>query len=419
MKNRDVLVAGGGIAGTALANLLFRHGFRPTVVERSPGPRSGGHAIDVRGTAREVIEELGLAPQVREALLAARGMAFIDEHGRRQASFDPDVFGPSGGPAAEWALLRTDLARILYEATKDDVEFLFDDAIAEVDQDEDGVTVSFEKSETRRFDVVLGADGVHSDLRRMAFGPEERFVRDLGSYLCIYSVDTELALDDWQLMYTMPGGRGRPGRTAGLRPLPGLDRALAAFFFRAPWFGFDRRDVLAQKKMVAQTFLGDGWAVPEVLPQIWDTPDFYFDRVEQVQMDSWSSGRIALVGDAAYCASPMSGIGTSLALVGAYVLAAELARSEGDHQVALPAYEAGMRGFVDAAQHFARTAGDGGLMPDTPAQMLMRNVSIRTMRFMPRNLVSRGLETVADTVSLADHVAPRAARTLANGRSPR
>lgn len=418
MRNRDVLVTGSGIAGTTLAHLLCRYGFRPTVVERSPGPRTGGHAIDIRGTAREVIGHLGLVPQVRAALLAARGMAFIDERGHRQASFDPDVFGPSGGPAAEWTLLRTDLATILYEATKDEVEFVFDDAITEVTQDADGVTVAFEKGQSRRFDLVVGADGVHSDLRRMTFGPEERYVHDLDSYLCLYSVSSAME-HDWQLMYTMPGSDGRPGRTAGMRPLPGTDRALAAFFFRGRGFSYDRRDVEAQKQMVVRTFQDAGWVVPRVLPQIWDSPDFYFDRVEQVQMDTWSSDRVALVGDAAYCASPMSGIGTSLALVGAYVLAGELAKADGDHRIALPAYEAGMRAFVDRAQVFARTSGDGGLMPDTPTQMWLRNLSIRAMRFLPRRLVGRGLEKVADTVSLADHAAPSADRALTARRKAR
>ncbi|MBZ6230900.1 FAD-dependent monooxygenase [Streptomyces olivaceus] len=406
MENRDILVSGGGIAGAALAYWLRRYGFRPTVVERAPAPRTGGHGIDIRGTARQVIERMGLVPRIQDARIRNRGMAWINAKGKPVATMNLDVFGPSGGPVAEWALLRTDLARILYDAIRDDVEYVFDDAITGVRQDADGVTATFEKAEPRRFDLLVGADGVHSAVRGLSFGPDDRYVRDLNSFIALYSIDSDADLGGRQLMYTLPGRAGRPGRTAALRPLAQPGRAMAGFFFRDPGLDFDRRDTAAQKRVVARHFADADWEVPGLLAKMWDATDFYFDRVEQVHLDTWSTGRTVLVGDAAYCASPMSGIGTSLALVGAYVLAGELSRADGDHRTALAAYEAAMRQFVDRAQEFARRSGDGGLLPDSSWQMWLRNQSVRALPYLPRRIAGRGLEPVAHTVTLADYATP-------------
>ncbi|MET8796451.1 FAD-dependent oxidoreductase [Nocardia sp. NPDC004568] len=304
------------------------------------------------------------------------------------------------------SLLRTDLARILYDATHADVEYVFDEGISAVAQDSAGVHVRFEHGAPRRFDLLVGADGVHSNVRRLVFGPTERYLRDLGSYISLYTTTTEREHDGWRLMYTVPAGNGRPGRTAALYPKPEPGTALAGFFLRSEPLSYDRSDIDEQKRIVARAFEGDAWEVPRMLAAIRDTPDFYFDRVVQIEVDTWSRQRTVLLGGAGYCASPMSGIGTSLALVGAYILAGELAAADGDHTVAYPTYQARMRRFVDRAQEFARNSGDGGLMPDSRRRLWLRNQTIRTLRYLPRQLIGRGMEKVAHTVELDDHRIP-------------
>ncbi|MGW6331272.1 FAD-dependent monooxygenase [Nocardia rhamnosiphila] len=406
MKNRSILISGAGIAGPALAFWLHRYGFHPTVVERAPAPRTGGHPVDIRGTARHVAERMGIVDRVRAANTGARGMAFVDAAGNRVATMGTEVFGDSGGPVAEMSLLRTDLARILYDATRADVEYVYGDAIGAVAQDRAGVRVGFEHGTPRRFDLLVGADGVHSNVRQLVFGPTQRYLRDLGSYISLFTTTTERDHDGWRLMYTVPAGHGRPGRTAALYPKPEPGTALAGFFLRSAPLSYDRDDIDEQKRIVVRAFEGDAWEVPRMLDAIRDATDFYFDRVVQIEVDTWSRQRTVLLGDAGYCASPMSGIGTSLALVGAYILAGELAAADGDHTVAYPTYEAKMRRFVDRAQEFARGAGDGGLMPDSRRRLWMRNQAIRTLRYLPRRVVGRGMEKVADTIELDDYRTP-------------
>lgn len=403
MQNRNILISGAGIAGPTLAYWLHRYGFHPTVVERAPEPRTGGHAVDIRGTARQVAERMGIVAQVRRAHTGARGMAFIDRTGKHVATMSTEVFGDSGGPVAEMAILRTDLARILHDTTHDAVDYIFGDSITTVRQDEQGVHVEFAGGRSERYDLLVGADGVRSGTRNLVFGPEQDYLRDLGCYVSLFTIPTAPALDGWQLMYTMPAGNGRPGRTAGLRPRAEPGTAVAGFFLRSEPLPIDRDDIDEQKRLVVRTFEGDGWEIPRILPTIWDAPDFYFDRIHQVHMETWARGRTVLLGDAGYCASPMSGIGTSLALVGAYILAGELAAADGDHRLAYPAYEHAMRGFVDRAQEFARGAGDGGLMPDSRTQLWLRNGSVRLLPYLPKRFVPRGMDKLARSVDLENY----------------
>ena len=347
MSGIRVLVAGASIAGPALAHWLRRRGAEVTVVERAPGLRPGGQAVDARGVAKEVIERMGLDAAVRAARTETAGAYTVDVDGNVLETYRAEDHG-GDGYIAEIEILRGDLSEVLYEDTRDGVEYVFGDRIAELTQDADGVDVTFAGGAQRRFDLVIGADGLHSALRAMVFGPHEGFVRHLGLVLAFYSVPNEFGLDRWLIDYQ------ESGRSAGLRPLRDASRAMAMLSFPAADFDVDYRDVAAQQRLLRERMSGFGWLTPRILAHLDDTPDFYLDQVAQVVMDRWSRGRVGLLGDAAFCSSPMSGGGTGLALVGAYLLAGELAAAGWDPTAGFAGYERRMRSFVEANQEIGR-----------------------------------------------------------------
>ncbi|MFJ6756596.1 FAD-dependent monooxygenase [Streptomyces sp. NPDC091273] len=343
MTNATVLISGAGIAGTALAYWLRRHGFEPTVVERAPAIRDGGYKVDIRGAALDVVTRMGLREDIRKHRTDVRGGSVVNAAGKRVASMDGDTFGGRQGEDAE--ILRGDLNRLLHDAAAGEVEYLFDDCVTGIDEGDSGVTVTFASGRVQDFGLVVGADGLHSATRALAFGSDEtRFVHDLGYYVSIFSVPNHLALDRWELTYV------GPGRTALTYSTAKDAGAKAMFLFASAPLEYDRRDRAGQQRLLADAYAGEGWEVPRLLEGMDGAPDFYFDSLSQVRMDRWSTGRVALLGDAAYCASPASGQGTSLALVGAYVLAGELAAAVGEHTAGLAAYEREMRPFVERNQ---------------------------------------------------------------------
>jgi 2-polyprenyl-6-methoxyphenol hydroxylase-like FAD-dependent oxidoreductase len=342
-----VLVAGASIAGPALAHWLRRRGAEVTVVERAPGLRPGGQAVDARGVTKEVIRRMGLDTAVRKARTETAGAYTVDADGNVLETYRADDHG-GDGYIADIEILRGDLSQVLYDDTRDGVEYLFGERIAELTQDADGVDVVFAGGDRRRFDLVVGADGLHSALRAMVFGPHEEFVRHLGHVLAFYSVPNEFGLDRWLIEHQ------EPGRSAMLRPIGDATRAMAMFSFVSAGFDVDYRDIEAQKSLLRERVAGLGWLTPQILEHLDDTPDFYLDQVAQVVMDRWSSGRVGLFGDAAFSSSPLSGQGTGLALVGAYLLAGELAAAGWDPAAAFASFEERMRPFVEANQEIGR-----------------------------------------------------------------
>lgn len=406
MTNSTVLISGAGIAGPALAYWLRAAGFQPTIVERAPEPRRGGQAVDLRGAGRTVIERMGLMDRARDISLDQHGIAWVDDADRVRASMPVDAFGGEG-IISEIEILRGDLGTLLYEASLPGTEYLFDDTITAIEQDADGVTVSFANARRRRFDLVIGADGLHSAVRKLAFGPDDRFVRPIGCYTSWFTASAEstgIALDGWFRMHNAPGGlvtTARPGR------LPGEIKA--GLSFRSSELDLDHRDTAALRELVAERFAGVGWVTPQLLDAMRAAPDFVFDAMAQVHMGRWSAGRVALLGDAGYCASPLTGLGTSLALVGAYVLAGELAAAGGDHMTAFARYEEVMRPYVTTSQKLPPN-GLKGFAPMNRLAIGLGRLSMRMMTRWPiRPLLAKQFAKAGD-ITLPDYRFNRAAR---------
>lgn len=393
MANRDVLIVGAGVAGPALAYWLRRGGFAPTVVERAPAPRDGGQAVDIRGAAIEVADRMGVLEAVRKARTQTRGMSYVDNAGRRLANMNA-AFGVIS--PADVEIVRGDLTRILFEATRDDVDYVFGDSVTGLSERADGVEVSFERAPARTFQLVVGADGLHSTVRAAAFGPETRFLHHLGLYLAVFTVPNDLGLDRWQLIHVVPG------KSVAVTSERDNAAARAIFFFSAPPLTYDYRAVPQQKVLLAQAFDQVGWEAPRLLAAMRESRDFYFDSVSQVRMDNWTAGRVALVGDAGYCPSPLSGQGTSLALVGAYVLAAELASA--GYRIAMARYEELMKDFVRQNQQIA-LGNARRFTPTSRRQIRLQNLAIKAMPYMPGknlmlSLATRGVREAGSAIAL-------------------
>ena len=351
MKSKSVLISGGSVAGTALAYWLRKYGFDVAIVELTPELRKGGQAIDVRGPAVEVAEKMGVLDALHANRIVSHGMSMVDDDGNEVYRSTEHTLTGGEIDSPDIEILREDLAEIMAGAA-DGIEYLFSDSITEIRQDGDGVTVEFQSGPSRRFDLVVGADGLHSNTRRLVMGGEQDFITHLGTYLAVWTVPNFLGLDHWQTFHQIPGDSWGGGVMAVRENTE--CRAYFGFESAEP-ISYDYRDTKAQKQLLADE-LGHGkWILPQLLDYMWKAEDFHFDSMSQIHLDRWSVGRVALIGDAAHCGSPLSGQGTSLAMVGAYVLAGELKAAGGDHETAFGAYREELHSWVVANQALALT----------------------------------------------------------------
>jgi 2-polyprenyl-6-methoxyphenol hydroxylase-like FAD-dependent oxidoreductase len=392
MKNLNVLISGASVAGPALAYWLHRHGFTSTVVERAPALRDGGYAVDFRGSAHlSVLRQMGIMADLERARTGMGSMSYVNSAGKPQAKLPADLF------AGDIEILRGDLARILYDVTSQHTEYLFGDSITSLTEDAHGVSVTFERAAPRRFDLVIGADGLHSNTRRLAFGPEEQFVKHLGLYCAIFTTGNHLGLDHTGHAYRIAG------KMVAMYSAHHNTQAKAVFYFASQLLDLDRRDVERQQAVLAEQFAGTGWQSDRLLKEMRHAPDFYFDSVGQIHMDSWSRGRVVLLGDAAYCPSSLSGMGSGLALVGAYVLAGELAAADGDHRAAFAQYEREMRAYAVGCQKM----GDGVAKLMVPGSRFLAGFLNRYYKIMPylpgKNMAANMARKAAENITLRDY----------------
>lgn len=378
MKNTTVLISGASIAGPALAYWLNRYGCTVTVVEKASALRPGGQAVDFKGeTHRTVLTRMGILEEVHRRQTGGHDQTIIDANGKALAILPGEFTG------GEVEIRRGDLSQLLYERTAEDCEYVFGDSITSLTETATGVHVTFERGAPRTFDIVVGADGIHSNVRRLAFGPESDYVHFLGHYYAL----ADLGVDGDGVMYN------EPGRMAAV----GGPKAQAFFVFASPELSFDRYDVEQQKELVRSAYRGGGWRLPELMSKVPESEDFYLDSISRVQVEHYSKGRVVLLGDSAY-GNTLGGFGTGLAIVGAYVLAGELMAAGGDHQVAFQRYEEQFRGYAKVSKR-----GNAGpfLAPGSPMKMRMRNWTFK-MGFLFR-IMMKMTDNFATDIELKDY----------------
>ncbi|RJO73467.1 FAD-binding monooxygenase [Nocardia panacis] len=382
-----ILVSGGGIAGNAVALQLLRAGIRTTVLERAAAPRPGGQAVDLRGASREVAERMGLMAGIRKTQLHELGFAHVDAQGREFGVMPVEMFDGKG-PIADIEISRGDLNQVLLDAVAEAadgwLDYRYGDWITDLRQDDSGVDVTFASGGTERFDLVIGADGLHSTTRALVFGPEEQFRTYLGGYISFFTLPTPSDIKPgWMALRTVPKAN------FGIRPDYDPDTCKAIISLRIPEDPALRRDPAAQKQRIRDHLTGAGWHAETVVAAMDRADDFYFDILARVDLPTLSKGRVVMLGDAGYCGSPMTGMGTAMAIVGAYVLAGEIAATPDDLTGALARHEQQLRPFLEKAQEIPG-GGLSRMLPDSAFGLKMMRLTIKIMMAKPlRPLVAK------------------------------
>ncbi|MGN6470827.1 MAG: FAD-binding domain [Rhizobiaceae bacterium] len=370
-----IAINGAGIAGPALAYWLLHHGHQPVLIERAPAPRSGGYIVDFWGSGYDIAEKMGILPRLRELGYEVEEVRFVDARGKKAGGFSTDVFSRMT-KGRFTSLQRSDLAATIYSTIAGKAETIFGDSIASIDEKSDRVHVGFDHAPPRDFDLVIGADGLHSRVRSLVFGAETQFERFLGYNVAAFELTGYRPRDE--LVYV---SHALPGRQVS-RFSKREDRTLFMFCWREHEPAPAPTDDAGRRAVLRREFAGMGWEAPAILDAMEHAEDIYFDRVSQIEMPNWTKGRTALVGDAAACVSVLAGEGCGLAIAEAYVLAGEIARAGDDHAAAFAGYEKRMRPFLAGKQASARKFASS-FVPETGFGITFRSWMTRLMRIPP------------------------------------
>lgn len=354
MSMPRVLISGASVAGPALAYWLVRAGCKVTVVERAPILRKAGQGVDVRDSARDVVKRMGIFDSLRDKSSQEEGLELVDSNNHCFAKFSMDDSGKGDSITCDIEILRGELAGILFDLTKDDVTYIFGDMVQSLEETDKNISVKFAKgTPTTAFDLVVAADGIGSKIRDIAFGNDASHVKSLKSYVTYFSIPKGDTDTMWSRVHWFNGGR-----TMVLRP-DNMGRT-RAFLMLTAYNKSDERlvrlekaakeGIPAQKAVVQELFQDAGWEISRILKGMHESDDLYMQHVAQVRLNRWSSGRVTVIGDAGYAPSPFSGMGTSIAFIGAYVLAGEITRQPNNIPAALESYERVMRPYVESVQ---------------------------------------------------------------------
>jgi 2-polyprenyl-6-methoxyphenol hydroxylase-like FAD-dependent oxidoreductase len=373
MDNRNILISGAGIAGTALAYWLERFGFTPTIVETSLKLREGGYGIDFWGAGFEVAEKMNIVPDLKQADMGISELLFVDENNVRKGTLNyRKIKKLMKGRAI--TLLRSDLAKIIYQHLDKNIEIIFGDTIDQIEQYDHEVSVTFKSGKVRHFDLVVGADGLHSNVRNLVFGDEAKFEKYYGYYTASFTFENPEDTGKAFLTYNVPNKQAA---------IYSSNKSKSAFFiFTSPKkLLYNHHDIEAQKQILRNEFENAGWECADLISKMDTAPDFYFDTVSQIQMNNWSKDRVTLVGDACDCPSLLSGQGSTLAMVGAYILAGELKEADGNYKTAYAQYQSIFKPFIDSKQKIAQNFSRS-LVPKSGMGIWMRNMFMNLM-FLP------------------------------------
>jgi 2-polyprenyl-6-methoxyphenol hydroxylase-like FAD-dependent oxidoreductase len=362
----NVLISGASFAGLAAAWWMNQLGHAVTVVELAKDVRRGGTPVNIRDGVIDVVRRMNLLERIASASLPPRPTTFLDAHGK---PLPLSLSMAEAEPEEEYEMERDVLLNMMFEEVEDDVEFLFDNCIASIHESADEVAVTFKSGKQRAFSLVLGCDGTHSAVRRMCFGEESLFLLFLECYFSLTIVDKLLIDENTAQMLSVAG------KTVMLNAYNGKTD-IAFCFVSEREIDYDRRNQAEQKRMIRERFAEERWRISELLDEMSDCDDFYFDKLCQIQMGTWSKGRVVLVGDAAYCPSPAAGMGGSVAILGAAALADALEKYPDDLQKAFQEYDEGFRPTIEAIQAHAVEFGLEMFMPRTEEAIQRRNVML-------------------------------------------